>query len=273
MSNLTVRILFALGGTPVVFFLIWYNELTRFGMMIALLSIAAWEWSRMVAMKIPGPAMSVGSPVATGLLVLAWVIERWIPGILLVVGSEITLLYLLVGFSRVKIEHLFPWIIMHASGALYLGLWGGMMIKLMGEGHGFESSAQFIVVMFAMWVCDTFAYFSGRLFGKHKLAPEISPKKTWEGAIGGTIFTVAFIVGVGNWAFHTSLWTNVVLGLVLSVAGQTGDLFESVVKRWAGAKDSSQVFPGHGGVMDRLDSLFMAAPLTVVLLGVVKAVS
>jgi phosphatidate cytidylyltransferase len=273
MSNLLVRTLFALGATPVVLFLIWYNEFTRNGMMVVLIGVAAWEWARMVAMKVPGPAMTIGSPIVSGLLVIGWVLEKKVPGILLLVGSEITLLYLFVGFARVKIDHLFPWILLHASGPLYLGLWGGMMVSLFGEGRGFASSAPFIVVMVSMWVSDTFAYFTGRLIGKHKMAPEISPKKTWEGAVGGTVFTMAFVVWLGPWAFGTGLVVNLALGFILSVAGQIGDLFESVLKRWAGAKDSSQFFPGHGGVLDRLDSLFMAAPLTVVLMGVLKSLA
>jgi phosphatidate cytidylyltransferase len=124
--------------------------------------------------------------------------------------------------------------------------------------------------MIAMWTCDTFAYASGRLFGKHKLAPQISPKKTWEGAIGGTIFTVALVVWLGPWAFHTGLVANILLGVLLSISGQTGDLLESAIKRWSGTKDSSHFFPGHGGVLDRLDSLFLAGPLTVVVLEVIR---
>jgi len=272
MNNLTVRILFALGGIPVVLFLIWFNTYTRFGMMTVLIGIGAWEWARMVSSKLDGPRMVGASPVAAAMMSIAWVIDRWVPGAVMIVGCEVLALYLFLGFLRVRIDELFPWIVLHASGPLYLGLWGGMTLKLMGTGHGFESSFPFILVMVAMWTCDTFAYIFGRLFGKHKLAPQISPKKTWEGAIGGTIFTIALIVWLGPLVFHTGLIANIFLGILLSISGQTGDLLESAIKRWAGAKDSSQVFPGHGGVLDRLDSLFLAGPLTVVVLGVIRHV-
>jgi len=160
---------------------------------------------------------------------------------------------------------------LHASGPVYLGLWGGMVLTLMGEGdRTFTTSSAFIVVMSGMWFCDSFAYICGRLFGKHKMAPQISPKKTWEGAIGGTFFTIIFVAVLGPWAFHTSLAINVLLGIAFSVAGQAGDLLESALKRWAGSKDSSQVFPGHGGVLDRLDSLFLAGPLVAVILAIVR---
>lgn len=271
MSNLTVRILFALAGIPIAFFLIWFNEYTRFGMMVGLIATGSWEWARMVAGKISGPRMTLLSPLVTILVVLAWIFAEPFPPALALAACVTIAVFLAVGFSRVPIENLFPWLALHLAAPLYLAFWGGMILQLMGGGHGFASSAPFILVMIAMWTCDTFAYFSGRLLGKHKLAPQISPKKTWEGAIGGTLFTVALLVWLGPWAFQTSLVANIILGFVLSIAGQAGDLFESALKRWAGAKDSSQVFPGHGGVLDRLDSLFLAGPLAVVILRIAQS--
>lgn len=270
MSNLTVRILFALAGIPIVFFLVWFNHYTRYGMMVGLIATASWEWARMVSTKVSGPRMTFLSPVLSGLVAIAWVLSESYPPALGVAACLTLCVFLAVGFRHVPIENLFPWLALHLAAPLYLAFWGGMILQLMGEGHGFASSAPFILVMVAMWVCDTFAYFSGRLLGKHKLAPQISPKKTWEGAIGGTLFTVGFVLWLGPWAFHTGFITNLILGVVLSVAGQAGDLFESALKRWAGAKDSSQVFPGHGGVLDRLDSLFLAGPLAVVILRVAQ---
>ena len=271
MSNLTVRILFALAGIPIVFFLVWFNEFSRFGMMVGLIAVGSWEWARMVSNKISGPRMTFLSPVISALTVLAWIFSAKFPPALGLAACLALGVFLTVGFRRVHIENLFPWLALHLAAPLYLAFWGGMTLQLMGEGRGFASSAPFILVMVSMWTCDTFAYFSGRLFGKHKLAPQISPKKTWEGAIGGTLFTIGLVVWLGPWAFHTGLVTNVILGIVLSVAGQAGDLFESALKRWAGAKDSSQFFPGHGGVLDRLDSLFLAGPLAVVILRVAQS--
>jgi len=215
--------------------------------------------------------MTLLSPLASLLLSVGWIALPFFAPALLIAVALVVALYVIVGFSKVGIETLFAWIALHISGPLYLALWGGMLLQLMGPGHGFNASAPFILVMFAMWTCDTFAYVFGRLFGKHKMAPEISPKKTWEGALGGTLFTIGMVALLGPWAFHTSLFVNVLLGVVLSAAGQAGDLFESALKRWSGAKDSSQVFPGHGGVLDRLDSLFLAGPLVAVVLTVVRA--
>lgn len=111
-----------------------------------------------------------------------------------------------------------------------------------------------------IWSSDSFAYFSGRLLGKHKMAPKISPKKTWEGFAGGVIFTL--ILGYyieqklpelrGNW---------MVVGFLVSIFAPIGDLVESQLKRTFGVKDSGNIIPGHGGILDRLDSFIIAAPV------------
>ncbi len=125
----------------------------------------------------------------------------------------------------------------------------------------------FALVYVASWVCDIFAYFVGRAIGKHKLIPEISPKKTVEGAIGGVFFTtVSFLVYgiVVDLAFDGVAPNYIVLailGLVLSVVAQLGDLIASLIKREHGVKDYGSVFPGHGGVLDRFDSILAVAPV------------
>ncbi len=115
--------------------------------------------------------------------------------------------------------------------------------------------------------CDTFAYFGGTLFGKHKLCPQISPKKTVEGSVCATISGVLFggIVSVLQplWGGVAPLAVLLMLGFGCGIFSQLGDLFASRLKRWAEVKDFSSVFPGHGGVMDRIDSILFCAPLTL----------
>ncbi|MCF6159904.1 MAG: phosphatidate cytidylyltransferase [Furfurilactobacillus sp.] len=117
-------------------------------------------------------------------------------------------------------------------------------------------------ILFVIWTTDSGAYMIGRKLGRHKLAPQISPNKTWEGSIGGTI--VAVIVGSVWVAFfpqHFSLPIMVVLTLIYSVCGQLGDLVESSLKRFYGVKDSGKILPGHGGILDRFDSLLFVLPI------------
>lgn len=121
----------------------------------------------------------------------------------------------------------------------------------------------------AVALSDTGAYFVGKSMGKHKLAPVVSPNKTWEGSVGGFIFSVVFMASL-YYLREQNGWNNVpdwsltrylVIGSVLSVASQIGDLTESAFKRDAGVKDSGTIFPGHGGALDRCDGLFVTAPV------------
>ena len=119
----------------------------------------------------------------------------------------------------------------------------------------------FLIVLFSVWISDSAAYFIGRSYGKHKLAPRVSPKKTWEGSIagfiGGLISFFAF-----SWFLLPELQIihSIIIGIIIGSIGQLGDLSESQIKRDAGVKDSSTLIPGHGGVLDRFDSLLFIMP-------------
>ena len=115
-------------------------------------------------------------------------------------------------------------------------------------------------VLLAVWAGDTFAYFGGRLFGRHKLAPQTSPGKTWEGLVFGTIFTI-FVAFVALYKQNfLTISQSIVLGAVVAVAAPLGDLFESQLKRDMKVKDTGRLLGGHGGILDRIDALLFAAP-------------
>ena len=120
-----------------------------------------------------------------------------------------------------------------------------------------------LFMLVTVWVSDTGAYFSGRFFGRHKLNPEVSPKKTWEGAVGGTLLAVGAAALMQHLFLSTAFsWQKALcLGLLIAVVGQVSDLAESVLKRSAGVKDSSNLLPGHGGFLDRFDSHLLLASL------------
>ena len=130
--------------------------------------------------------------------------------------------------------------------------------KFSSEDHTFSLEVFFLFIL--IWSSDSFAYFAGRLFGKHKMAPKISPKKTWEGFAGGVLLTL--ILGYfiesnfpelrGNWMF---------VGFLVSIFAPLGDLVESQLKRIFGVKDSGNIIPGHGGILDRLDSFIICVPV------------
>jgi phosphatidate cytidylyltransferase len=123
--------------------------------------------------------------------------------------------------------------------------------------NSFSLEVFFLFVL--IWSSDTFAYICGRLFGKHKMAPKISPKKTWEGLIGGVICTV--VLGYFVEMYHPNLRGNwMVVGFLVSIFAPFGDLVESQLKRSFGVKDSGNIIPGHGGILDRLDSFIICVP-------------
>ncbi|HLP17368.1 MAG TPA: phosphatidate cytidylyltransferase [Bacteroidota bacterium] len=120
-----------------------------------------------------------------------------------------------------------------------------------------------IISIFAsLWMCDTMAYFGGRTMGRHKLFVRISPNKTWEGAVWGFVGAVAMMLVMRSLVLpYVAVHQAVVIGLIIGIFGQIGDLVESALKRDAGIKDSSSLIPGHGGVLDRFDSLIFTAPI------------
>lgn len=128
----------------------------------------------------------------------------------------------------------------------------------------------YLLVFIAPWVTDTFAYFCGRLFGKHKLIPSVSPKKTIEGSIGGIVFCIIgcvvyrIILSLLNYENLPPIWIFAALGLIISIVSQIGDLMFSLIKRRYGIKDYGVLFPGHGGVLDRFDSVIATAPLILI---------
>lgn len=154
-------------------------------------------------------------------------------------------------------------------GVLYLVLPLSCLLilrSLSGIGLGLA-----VTLTLSVWGADTAAYIFGSLFGKHKLIPKISPKKSWEGAIAGLLLSMILWTVVPRFFFAGGLgWIiGPAVGLLVAVAGLGGDLFESHLKRHAGVKDSGTLLPGHGGILDRFDSLLVAAPVATLSISVV----
>ncbi len=146
---------------------------------------------------------------------------------------------------------------------LYLGLPIGALVAI----RDMRGPQGLFLLMLTVMVSDTAQYYTGRAFGRRLLAPTISPKKTVEGAVGGFVFGTLLLVVVGRWWLPAlPLAMRAVLGALVVALGIAGDLFESMLKRSAGVKDSSALIPGHGGVLDRIDALLFAAPIYYVVL-------
>jgi phosphatidate cytidylyltransferase len=154
-----------------------------------------------------------------------------------------------------------------AAGIPYAGSLGVAPIVLRSDG---EAGFLAMIFLFAIvWATDIVAYFVGRAIGGPKLMPQVSPKKTWSGALGGTVAAVLAALAMAKAAALTGWFAIAMLAIILSVVAQGGDLFESFLKRRFGAKDSSHLIPGHGGLMDRLDG-FVTASVVAALIGLAR---
>jgi phosphatidate cytidylyltransferase len=140
----------------------------------------------------------------------------------------------------------------------YVPLLGSFAALMLAEGQGVARVVTFLLVVV---MSDTGGYIAGVLFGKHPMAPKISPKKSWEGVAGSLILGTAAGICMAIFALDVPFWVGIILGVSLVAVGTCGDLIESMIKRDLGIKDMSSFLPGHGGVMDRLDSLLVAAPV------------
>ncbi|MCH9681047.1 MAG: phosphatidate cytidylyltransferase [Deltaproteobacteria bacterium] len=201
--------------------------------------------------------------VVTGLLGIGIVMLPlvWGPGLVLpplLAGSAIA-----IGFATLARPAALPDAGKHfgvcLSGLLYVPLLIAVLPLLKQQGL-----AHWITISLCMaFFSDTVAYFFGRAFGKHKLYEAVSPKKTWQGAFGGVLGSLAATVGIGSmWLTpELSIGHAVVLGVLGNICGQAGDLVESMLKRTHGVKDSSNLLPGHGGMLDRIDAMVYVAPV------------
>jgi phosphatidate cytidylyltransferase len=250
-ATLRPRVLTAAVGTPFLIGVLWIGQWPLWILTWALALVGSAEFSAMLKKRdLDLPFWGIGSLTAGVLLdsLLHWPLWPVMLGLFFLAA--------LYGLGGSDNQRGFMTGESALFGAIYIGGLMSYLIRLRQLPHGF-----FIVlfVMAVVWLNDAGAYFIGRRFGRHRLLPRVSPGKTWEGSLGGLVVgllvAVLFAVIVGR-----NPWTGLLAGLVVSVAGQVGDLVESNFKRFVGAKDSGGVLPGHGGVLDRFDSALFALP-------------
>jgi phosphatidate cytidylyltransferase len=158
-------------------------------------------------------------------------------------------------------------------GIFYIGLFSSTIVEIREYFiFDYTSGGYLIISMFAsIWVCDSAAFFVGKAFGKHRLFLRVSPKKSWEGAVAGFISSVLMMIAAKYIILKfLSLSDSIIIGIIVGILGQVGDLIESLLKRDCGVKDSSNIIPGHGGVFDRFDSLLYSAPVVYLYLNFIN---
>ena len=273
-KNMTVRVTTALVFGVFFFSLLWFGDRpwapwTYLVARAAAMLMAMHEMTLIGRARGFNPSLTGGVLVAWGFLAhffLATGNQDPLPIWLVLVGGLLVIHFGALFFDS-KLEEALPSQAITWLGGLYLGLGLGFQQKLfMLQGTLPRTGSRLILsLVIITWFGDTAAYFVGSYFGRHKLAPRVSPKKTWEGALGnlGGNLLGAFLMQATvcpEW----SVVDVVALALLLGIAGQLGDLVESTWKRSAGVKDSNMggvSIPGHGGMLDRIDSLAFAAPV------------
>ena len=240
--------------------LFWLPAVATIAVLTFVVLMGAWEWSAFLKWADPRARGAFVALVAV-LLPVSWVITRTQEGLEALLGVALlwwlfALVWIIVAPRRVS-----PWSAGLAGLLSLVPAWLTLTRLRLEPLHGAEW------VLFALvlvWMADIGAYFCGRRFGRRRLAPVVSPGKTWEGALGGLCASGIVAVAGGMW-FRLPLDQFLALCLAAVAFSIVGDLTESLLKRFAGMKDSGTLFPGHGGVMDRIDSVTGAAP--VLLLG------
>jgi phosphatidate cytidylyltransferase len=271
-SATRTRLLTAAILIPLVVLAIWYGPNWLIALLCGIVSIAAvLEFFSVAARQGVEAYRPWSCLAAAGIVALQWYEARMASVIrlseLLDRSPKVTLEIILFGFalgvaiialgSSRNLAEVLPSISVSAAGIIYIVLPFSAVIRLHGVDILGPQLLLFTVAM--VWVGDTAAYFVGKSIGRWKLAPEISPNKTWEGAIAN--FLGALIVAaVFGYFMKLQPAHTLAMAVVGSVAGQIGDLFESAWKRSAGVKDSGTILPGHGGMLDRIDALILAAP-------------
>ncbi len=230
----------------------------------------AWEWSKLAKMSRSFAVAYVGLLLLTFVAVL-WMVENLQP------QQKNTLQIFIYGVSAVFWMLVVPaWFkggwkpknfcLLGVIGWIVLLPTGLAMLDLRAES---PQPWWLLGVMGLVWMADISAYFTGRQFGKNKLAPNISPGKTWEGVAGamlGVMLYMAIVMVVSGMTQRYSLLVFAIIGVVLVALSVMGDLFESAIKRQAGVKDSGTLLPGHGGLLDRIDALTSTLPLAALML-------
>ena len=263
------RIITAILGIPVVFLILWAVHPWIWIAFSIVSTIAILEFYNLNPSNFPITVKIIGVCWLNMLLSNGYILHLAIVYILMLglVGiPTINFLLQIIVFCKKKfnqpfqLNQLFSYSLHTLIGIIYIGIPVSLSLSIRNEANGFELLA---IIIFGVFVTDTFSFFTGKLIGTRKLAPAISPSKTWEGAVGGFLFGSIFTIYATHiFAVFNNIQLTMLFGFVLAISAQIGDLLESKIKRMAKVKDTGTLIPGHGGVLDRMDSII----LTIVVL-------
>ncbi len=261
ISNTATRVIVSIVAIPLIVLASYFGSYYFFFFSLAIGLISYYEFSGMVKKNIANVNLWFGL-----LAVCVIITNQFYHAVdLIPLLFVVILLLLMIELFRNKgsvVKNLGATVL----GIIYIGLFSSALIAIREfypNVNELYPRGGFVIIsmLAAIWVCDSAAFFGGTALGKHKLFPRISPNKSWEGALLGFLFAILTMLLAKLIVLDFLSWTNViVLGIIIGIIGQLGDLVESSIKRDAGIKDSSSIIPGHGGIFDRFDSLLFSAP-------------
>lgn len=256
--SLGQRTITALIAIPVVLAIVWLGGWWAFAAATIVVILGAYELHRMMLHEGYHPLILISLALSVLFLVAAMLPQLRL--LLLESGLGIALLVTFpLLFFRKKLEGaMVDWSLTLAI-AIYLGWPLSLFPLLRGFQVGISPGFWWVLtVLLGVWGFDTGAFFTGHFIGRHKLAPNISPAKTWEGVIGGMILSITAALLFTTLPLGVPWYLAILLGILIGVAATLGDLAESLIKRQTHVKDSGQIMPGHGGILDRIDSMLFA---------------
>jgi phosphatidate cytidylyltransferase len=262
-SNLTQRIVAALIGAPVILILTFFNPYTFWILYLAISVFTQYEFYKLLGLNGNLPLTSYGTFCGIVISFLTFFIESYQISFdyyyLLIPLFTLTFFIKLYNKNDKKPFENLGYTFL---GIIYVALPFALLIELVLTDGGFYP-LYIIGILIILWVNDSGAYFAGRFLGKRKLFERISPKKTWEGFIGGAIFAIIASLFFYNITETLSLVQWFVIAVIIIITGTLGDLVESLFKRSISIKDSGSIIPGHGGFLDRFDGLLLSLPFIV----------
>ncbi len=267
LTNLQQRIISGIiGGAGVVFCLL-YNQWSYLFFLLALGVAGQYEFYTLIKNDGEDPLSKWG--ILNGFLInilTFLVLANLIP------AKIFTILFVLIGIIYItelyrKSSNPFENIAFTLIGIFYVAI-PMAMLHVAAFSQGVFSSQIVGGIFFMLWASDSGAYFAGKAFGKHKLFERISPKKTWEGLAGGLALAITLAVFLGYYFHDLPTWKWICLAIIIATTGTYGDLVESMLKRSLQIKDSGNLIPGHGGILDRFDGILLASPFVAFFLSI-----